>query len=134
MTTRNSFRCPSRRHRRTRCPDAVEWRTGNAVRTRSPARLAQLPLRIRLPFALLLVLAAGAPAHAARLKVVIEREGMDVTIAADTWISADAPTAWRVLTDYERYVEFVPGIRESRVLDRRDGHVTVAQSGDVSWL
>jgi len=82
---------------------------------------------------LLLVLAAGH-AHAARLHVVVEREGRDVTIAADTWIGADAPTAWRVLTDYERYVDFVPGLRESRVLHRHDGHVTVVQSGDVSWL
>jgi hypothetical protein len=50
-------------------------------------------------------------------------------------LNADAATAWRVLTDYNRYTEFIPDLRVSRVVARRGAMVTVEQSGDaVLWL
>ena len=50
-------------------------------------------------------------------------------------LQADGVTAWRVLTDYDRYTEFIPDLRSSRILARRGGTVTVQQSGDAAlWL
>jgi hypothetical protein len=50
-------------------------------------------------------------------------------------LDADAATAWRVLTDYGRYVEFIPDLRESQVVARHGAMVTVRQSGDAMlWL
>ncbi len=49
-------------------------------------------------------------------------------------LDADVATAWRVLTDYDRYVEFIPDLRVSRVVARRGSTVTVEQSGDAVWL
>ena len=50
--------------------------------------------------------------------------------------NADAATAWRVLTDYERYVDFIPDLQSSRVVARNGATVTVEQTGDVMlwWL
>jgi ribosome-associated toxin RatA of RatAB toxin-antitoxin module len=42
-------------------------------------------------------------------------------------------TAWHVLTDYERYVDFIPDLRVSRVVARSGSTVTVTQSGDAVW-
>jgi carbon monoxide dehydrogenase subunit G len=49
-------------------------------------------------------------------------------------LNADVATAWRVLTDYDRYAEFIPDLRVSRVVARRGSTVTVEQSGDAAWL
>ena len=49
-------------------------------------------------------------------------------------LNTDVATAWRVLTDYGRYVEFIPDLRVSRVVGRYGSTVTVEQSGDAVWL
>lgn len=76
-------------------------------------------------------LAAIASAAAADVNIDVRRTGGIVIIDASAEINADAATAWRVLTDYGRYPEFVPGMRESRVVERRGTHAIVAQSGDA---
>ena len=93
-----------------------------------------MPALLPAVLALVLALVPAPAARAAALEVSVERDGDGVTVSAETWIPADVGTAWRVLTDYERYVGFVPGLRQSRVVARHDGHVTVEQSGEVSWL
>jgi hypothetical protein len=56
-------------------------------------------------------------------------------IYASAVLNADVATAWRVLTDYNRYTEFIPDLRVSRVVARRGTTVTVEQSGDAAlWL
>ena len=56
-------------------------------------------------------------------------------IRASVVLNADAATAWRVLTDYDRYTEFIPNLRVSRVVARQGTTVTVEQSGDAAlWL
>lgn len=47
-------------------------------------------------------------------------------------LDADIATAWGVLTDYERYVDFIPGMRESRVVARSGATVTVEQICDIT--
>ena len=93
---------------------------------------------IRLLLVLIAVLAgarAGPAVAAAAVDVSIRRDGDAVLIEASATLRADTATAWHVLTDYDRYADFIPGLRESRVIAREGAVVTVEQSGDAPvWL
>jgi len=54
----------------------------------------------------------------------------EVLIVATAVIAADVHTAWDVLTDYQRYPEFIPGVRRSRVVARDGDTAHVEQSVD----
>jgi hypothetical protein len=83
----------------------------------------------------ILAIAVALPAAAAAtIAVESERDGKVVNIRATAVLNADVATAWRVLTDYDRYLEFIPDLRVSRVVARRGSTVTVEQSGDATWL
>jgi ribosome-associated toxin RatA of RatAB toxin-antitoxin module len=85
--------------------------------------------------ALALAAAATLPVAAAGITFSTERRGDAIDIRASALLRADPATAWRVLTDYGRYAEFIPDLRESRVVARDGAKVTVEQSGDaVLWL
>jgi ribosome-associated toxin RatA of RatAB toxin-antitoxin module len=74
-------------------------------------------------------------ATAATVSVRVQRGADSVDIEASALLDADAAGAWRVLTDYERYVEFIPDLRVSRVVARKGPNVTVEQTGDARvWL
>ena len=51
-------------------------------------------------------------------------------------VSLDAPLelVWQTLTDYGRLAEFIPGMRRSRVLERRGAVTVVEQSGEAGFL
>ena len=75
------------------------------------------------------------PAAAASITINAERDGDAIDIRASAVLNSDAATAWRVLTDYNRYTEFIPDLRLSRVIARSGQTVTVEQSGDAAfWL
>jgi ribosome-associated toxin RatA of RatAB toxin-antitoxin module len=85
--------------------------------------------------ALLVVLALALPWPAvagATITVDAQRHGNAVDIRATAVLTADAGTAWRVITDYDRYPEFIPGLRSSHVIARHGSMATVEQAGDVS--
>jgi hypothetical protein len=87
-----------------------------------------------LRVALGLTLAAAQPA-AATVTVNVERDADSIGVGAIAVMRADADTAWRVLTDYDRYVEFIPELRLRRVVARRGATVTVEQSGFAAmWM
>ena len=91
--------------------------------------------RLTVAFALVLVIAAPQSTVAATITVDAERRGDTIDIRASTVLKADGATAWRVLTDYDRYTEFIPDLRVSRVVARHGATVTVEQSGDAAlWL
>ena len=103
--------------------------------------LPLMPIRGRsVVMTLLLLVSAAAgslasPADAAAVSVDVERRGEAVVIEASTRLKSNAATAWRVLTDYDRYGEFIPGVISSRVVDRRGTMVTVEQSDELAlWL
>jgi hypothetical protein len=80
----------------------------------------------------LLVPAGGAtPSAAADLAISMQDEGSLVAIRASASMNADADLAWRVLTDYPRYSEFIPGVRNCRIVRRSGGAVTVEQAGSA---
>ena len=62
-------------------------------------------------------------AAAATIVVESERDGEAVNIRAKADLKADVATAWRVLTDYDRYVEFIPDLapKPCRCTARLDG-------------
>jgi hypothetical protein len=84
------------------------------------------------PLALTLAAASAQQAGAATINFDAERLGGAIEIKASAVLKADCPTAWRVLTDYGRYADFIPDLRASRVLARRGAIVTVEESGDAT--
>ena len=86
--------------------------------------------------ALLLAVAVAQPAaSAATISVSSEHRGDAIHIRASTVLNVDTATVWRVLTDYDRYPEFIPDLRTSRIVARHGANVTVEQSGDAAlWL
>jgi hypothetical protein len=92
-------------------------------------------LTIRLALFIALAASAARPAPAATVSVEAEQDASGVNIVATAVLDADTATAWRVLTDYGRYTEFVPDLRTSRVILRRGNFVMVEQSGEARlWL
>ncbi len=89
----------------------------------------------RMAVALVTAIALPAGAVAATIEVTAERHGELIEIEAKALLKADAATAWRVLTDYDRYAEFEPDLRSSHVVAREGRTVRVEQSGDARlWL
>jgi carbon monoxide dehydrogenase subunit G len=108
----------------------VQGRTEHGLKFRVYASVV-----LRAGFAGFLAIAAAPPAAAAAtIAIESERDGEIVNIRARAVLNADVATAWRVLTDYDRYAEFIPDLRLSRVVARRGSTVTVEQSGDATWL
>ena len=88
-----------------------------------------------MAFALMLMLAGSQPAAAAIVTINTRLQGATIDIHASALLKADAATAWRVLTDYDRYAEFIPDLQVSRVVARDGAKITVEQSGDAAlWL
>jgi hypothetical protein len=106
---------------------------GNRNRPSIPSSGAAMFLAIA--FAWVLSVAAAQPAAAAKITVSAERHGDVIDIHASTVLNAGGAAAWRVLTDYSRYPEFIPDLRASRIVARQGATVTVEQSGDATlWL
>jgi len=85
--------------------------------------------------ALIATMGWAQAAAAVTISITAERHGEIIEIHASALLKAEAATAWRVLTDYGRYPEFIPDLRVSRVVARRGPTVTVDQAGDARlWL
>jgi ribosome-associated toxin RatA of RatAB toxin-antitoxin module len=91
----------------------------------------------RLITALLLMVAAGAGAGTNapdRVTVEARREGGAVIVEARAWLRADLEVAWDVLTSYDRYAEFIPDLKSSRIMARSGNTVIVEQKGQVGFF
>jgi ribosome-associated toxin RatA of RatAB toxin-antitoxin module len=90
-------------------------------------------LRLAVALATLAAVALARPAAAGAAVVVeSERRGDVIEIRATAVLNSDPDTAWRVLTDYNRYTEFIPDLRASHVVARHGTTVTVEQSGEAA--
>lgn len=88
-----------------------------------------------IAFAMMLMLAGPHPAAAATVTINTKLQGDAIDIHASSMLNADVTTAWRVLTDYDRYAEFIPDLNVSRVVARNGATITVEQSGNAAfWL
>jgi len=85
--------------------------------------------------ALSALLLVAAPARSAEdLSVETIRRGDALEIACRAELEAPVALVWDTLTDYDRLAEFIPGMRRSRVLERRGPAVIVEQSGEARFL
>ena len=82
----------------------------------------------------LLLLVVPATGHAAEISVQTTRHGDSFEVEATAEIEADVADAWKVLTDYDRLAEFIPGVQESRVVSRDGFNVVIDQRGEASLL
>ena len=82
----------------------------------------------------LLLLVLPATVQAAEISVHATRHGDSFEVDASAEINADVKDAWKVLTDYGRLAEFIPGMQESRVVSRDGSSVVVDQGGEASFL
>ena len=79
-----------------------------------------------------LALAASAAAEEVTVDATRRDDGLEVTCRAI--LEAPVELIWQTLTDYNRLAEFIPGMRSSRVLERRGATVVVEQAGEASFL
>jgi ribosome-associated toxin RatA of RatAB toxin-antitoxin module len=95
----------------------------------------QLTMKLLATVVAFTLLDSAAPALAANISVTAQRHGDMIDVNATALLRADAATAWRVLTDYDHYAEFIPDLRVSRVVARNGPLVTVEQTGDAAlWM
>jgi ribosome-associated toxin RatA of RatAB toxin-antitoxin module len=82
----------------------------------------------------LLLLVLPATGHATEISVQTTRNGDSFEVEATAEIEADVADAWKILTDYDRLADFIPGMLESRVVSRDGSSVVVDQRGETSFL
>lgn len=87
-----------------------------------------------LPVLWLCLLVLPATGIAAEISVQTTRHGDSFEVEATAQIDADVAGAWKVLTDYDRLAEFIPGMLESRIVSREGSSVVVDQHGETSLL
>jgi ribosome-associated toxin RatA of RatAB toxin-antitoxin module len=115
-------------------PDALCARLLNHGCNDHPAHYRGRAVVLAMVFAVALSMTSEQVA-AASISITAQRTGDTIDIKASALLKADTATAWRVLTDYDRYPEFIPDLRVSRVIARRGAIVTVEQSGDATlWM
>lgn len=55
-------------------------------------------------------------------------------LSARVPLRASRQQAWAVITDYERYPEFVPDLKRCRVIERNGGVVLLEQEGEAGFV
>ena len=100
-------------------------------------------MNLRRALVQLVVLAALAPSPGCALAdpglralVDVDRSMIlgTITVRAFIDVPAESRAAWAVLTDYDRLAEFVPDMRESRLVSKPGQPHRVLQRGQKSWL
>lgn len=83
----------------------------------------------------LLVLPAAWNARAAE-DILVESIRRDDALEIVCRATLDAPLdiIWQTLTDYDHLPEFIPGMRSSRVIERRGAEVVVEQLGEARFM
>lgn len=76
-----------------------------------------MPPRVAFAAAACVALLAPLAAPAAQTAVSVVRDGEVYSVSAQSTLSADRDTIWRVLTDYEGYTAFVPNLSLSRLVN-----------------
>jgi len=85
---------------------------------------------------LVLVCLLALPVRAADYSIRVEarREGDAVLVQASALLAAAPARAWEVLTAYDRYADFVPDLKSSRVIARSGNVSIVDQKGEAGFF
>jgi ribosome-associated toxin RatA of RatAB toxin-antitoxin module len=62
------------------------------------------------------------------------RDGDAIRVQAHARLDAPLDTAWRVLTDYEHYAQFIPDMKSSRVIARSGNTAIIEQKGEAGFF
>lgn len=84
--------------------------------------------------AALLLLWAAAASAAEGVTVEATRRDAAVEVRAHALLEASFDTVWGTLTDYDHLAEFIPGLKRSRVVERKGGSLVVEQEGEARFL
>ena len=77
---------------------------------------------------------AGAVRPAEDITVEARRRDDALEVVCRVLLDAPHDLVWQTLTDYERLAQFIPGMRRSRVLERRGAVAVVEQVGEAGFL
>lgn len=89
-------------------------------------------MQLRIGSTALLAVVLVGPAEAARTEVSVSLAGDLYSVKAVSETDADRDTIWQVLTDYESYPRFVPGLQRSSVIGADP--LRIEQYGDFGIL
>jgi ribosome-associated toxin RatA of RatAB toxin-antitoxin module len=103
-------------------------RNGPSGSKRSERRRALLVATLCLTWQTTVIAADG------RDSVRAWRDDDAVIVQAEAHLDAPVQTAWRVLTGYEHYPEFIPDLKSSRVLARAGNTAIVEQKGEAGFF
>jgi ribosome-associated toxin RatA of RatAB toxin-antitoxin module len=82
----------------------------------------------------ILLLWSVAAVAAEDFHVETARRGGAVEVRAYAVVEAQYATVWGTLTDYDAFAAFIPGMRSSRVIERKGATWVVEQSGETRFL
>ena len=83
----------------------------------------------------LFVLCWVGPARSADdVSVEATRRDEALEVVCRALVDAPLELVWQTLTDYGRLAEFIPGMRQSRLVERRGAVAVVEQTGDAGFL
>jgi carbon monoxide dehydrogenase subunit G len=68
------------------------------------------------------------------ITITAERNGSAVAIDARAEIRAPLTLIWETLTDYNELARFIPGMKSSRVIERKGTAAIVRQTGEAGFL
>ena len=68
------------------------------------------------------------------MQVQATRDGDSFEVSARAELDASLDIAWEVLTDYDRFSEFIPGMHSSKLVSREGDRAMVDQRGEASLL
>ncbi len=83
----------------------------------------------------LFLLCCVGPARSAEdVSVEATRRDEALEVVCRALLDAPQEVVWQTLTDYGRLAEFIPGMRSSRLVERRGAVAVVEQTGDAGFL
>jgi len=82
----------------------------------------------------LAALAVPVMSQATDMTIHAVRHGESFEFEAVSEFEADLVQVWEVLTDYDRFSDFIPGMQTSQIIARDPRNVVVDQRGEVSLL
>ena len=91
-------------------------------------------LRLAALCCALLLGCAGVAQAADEISVEATRRDDALEVVCRATLDAPLDLVWQTLTDYNRLAEFIPGMRHSRVVERRGPVTVVEQLGDAGFL
>ena len=77
---------------------------------------------------------AGPARSAEDVSVEATRRDEALEVVCRAILDAPLEVVWQTLTDYGRLAEFIPGMRRSRLIERRGAVAVVEQTGEAGFL